>query len=269
MTTARYMVSSPNATGGMAAEAADYGPWFHNLHLPDGSQTAPDHPLGDFPDFKWRQIAGYLPDDLSGWSVLDIGCNAGFYSIELAKRGARVVGLDIDPHFLRQADWAARQFNLKDLITLREGHIYDLAHWGERFDLVLFMGVFYHLRHPLLALDIVAEKVKRLLVFQTLTMPGEAVATTPSDLDLDQRDAFLESAWPKMAFIEHALAGDGTNWWAPNHACVDAVLRSAGLEITARPGHEIYLCAPSAEAAERQADNRDELLSATGRGRRP
>lgn len=266
MTTARYMVSSPNDTGGMAAEAIHYGPWFHNLHLPDGSQTAPDHPLGDFPRFKWRQIAGFLPDDLGGWTVLDIGCNAGFYSIELAKRGARVTGLDIDPHFLRQAAWAARQFNLADRITLRQGQIYDLAHVSEDFDLVLFMGVFYHLRHPLLALDIVAEKVKRLLVFQTLTMPGETVATTPDDLDLDQREAFLDPGWPKMAFIEHALAGDATNWWAPNLACVDALLRSAGLEVAARPGHEIYLCTPSFDSAARQADNRDELISATGRG---
>ncbi len=267
MNTARYMIPSDVHAGGMAAEAADYGPWFHNLHLPDGTQTAPDHPLGDFPDFKWRQIAGFLPDDLTGWTVLDIGCNAGYYSIELAKRGALVTGLDIDPHFLRQAAWAARQFNLHERITLREGQIYDLAHWSERFDLVLFMGVFYHLRHPLLALDIVAEKVQRLLVFQTLTMPGEAIETAPLDLEMEARDVFLQPGWPKMAFIEHALAGDATNWWAPNHACVVALLRSAGLEITTRPGHEIYQCVPSASSAAIQACNHDELLSATGRSR--
>ncbi len=268
MSTARYMITSDVHAAGMAAEAADYGPWFHNLHLPDGTQTAPDHPLGDFPDFKWRQIAGHLPDDLSGWTVLDIGCNAGFYAIELAKRGARVTGLDVDPHFLRQAAWAARQFNLEDHITLRQGQIYDLAHWTERFDLVLFMGVFYHLRHPLLALDIVAEKVKRLLVFQSLTMPGDAIEAAPADLEIDERDAFLQPGWPKMAFIEHAIAGDATNWWAPNHACIDALMRTAGLEIISRPGHEIYLCAPSASSAAIQACNHAELLSATGRARR-
>lgn len=261
------MVTSDVRAGGLAAEAAELAPWFHNLHLPDGTQTAPDHPLGDFPDFKWRQLAGHLPADLDGWTVLDIGCNAGYYSIELAKRGARVTGLDIDPHFLRQAAWAARQFNLEDRITFREGQIYDLARWNDRFDLVLFMGVFYHLRHPLLALDIVAEKVKRLLVFQTLTMPGDSITPVPAELEIDQRDAFLEPGWPKMAFIEQALAGDSTNWWAPNHACVDAMLRSAGLHISSRPGHEIYLCVASASAEEIQTEHRDELRSATGQSR--
>jgi tRNA (mo5U34)-methyltransferase len=47
-----------------------------------------------------------------------------------------------------------------------------------------------------------------------------------------------------MAFIEHALAEDPTNWWAPNHACVEAMVRSAGFRICARPGHEIYVCEP-------------------------
>src|SRR4051812_58580 len=59
------------------SEIASLGPWFHNLHLPDGTQTAPDHELGDFPSFKWRNIAAAVPQDLSGWRVLDIGCNAG------------------------------------------------------------------------------------------------------------------------------------------------------------------------------------------------
>lgn len=268
MTTARYMIETDASVGGLAAEAASYGPWFHNLHLPDGSQTAPDHPLGDFPSFKWKQLAAHLPDDLSGWTVLDIGCNAGFYAIELAKRGARVTGLDIDSHFLRQAAWAARQFGVDDRVVFREGQIYDLAHWDEAFDLVLFMGVFYHLRHPLLALDIVAEKVRRKLVFQTLTMPGNAVEHAPDDLEIDQRDTFLQPGWPKMAFIENALAGDTTNWWAPNHACIDALLRNVGMKVVARPGHEIYLCAPDDTAAEAQAEYRRELDSATGRASR-
>src|SRR5690348_12631725 len=73
-------------------EIAALGPWFHNLHLPDGSETAPHHRLGNFPAFKWAEIAPHIPSDLTGWRVLDIGCNAGFYSFELAKRGAHVTG---------------------------------------------------------------------------------------------------------------------------------------------------------------------------------
>src|SRR3954470_1119295 len=127
-------------------------PWFHNLHLPDGTQTAPHHRLGDFPRFKWKQVSRHLPATLKGWRALDIGCNAGFYSFELARRGARVVGIDIDKHYLRQARWAARQFGLEDAVEFRQMQIYDLADLRESFDLVLFMGVFYHLRYPTLAL---------------------------------------------------------------------------------------------------------------------
>ncbi|HJU26111.1 MAG TPA: DUF1698 domain-containing protein, partial [Rhodanobacteraceae bacterium] len=90
----------------LRGDIAHLAPWFHNLHLPQGVQTCPGHPLGDFPAFKWREIAPHVPSDLSGWRVLDIGCNAGFYSFELAARGARVTGIDIDPHYLDQARWA-------------------------------------------------------------------------------------------------------------------------------------------------------------------
>lgn len=91
------------------------GPWFHNLHLPDGRQTRPDHPYGDFPRFKWEQMSHALPADLSGMKALDVGCNAGFYTFELAKRGARVLGVDIDPHYLAQARWAAGELGLEKI----------------------------------------------------------------------------------------------------------------------------------------------------------
>lgn len=247
----------------MTDEISALGPWFHNLHLPDGTQTAPDHFLGDFPSFKWEQIRGHLPADLQGWTALDIGCNAGFYSIELARRGARVTGIDYDERYLRQARWAARQFGVEDRVELRRMQVYDLARGGERWDLVLFMGVLYHLRYPLLGLDIVARRVRRLLVFQTLTMPGEEVYDAPAELAIDQRDTLLDEGWPKMAFLEHRLANDPTNWWAPNHAAVEAMLRSAGLQVAGRPGHEIYLCEPGPPREELRWIE-DELLAATG-----
>jgi tRNA (mo5U34)-methyltransferase len=106
------------------------------------------------------------------------------------------------------------------------------------------MGVLYHLRHPLLALDLVASKARRLVVLQTLTMPGDDEVTPPRDLPIDDRNELLASGWPKMAFVERRLAGDPTNWWAPSHACVVAMARSAGLEVVAQPGHEIYVCRP-------------------------
>src|SRR3954466_1690078 len=104
--------------------SSQLGPWFHNLHLPDGSQTAPDHPLGDFPAWKWRELAPHLPEDLSGKRVLDIGCNAGFYSFELARRGAHVLAIDFDRRYLRQAEWARGELGLEERVDLRRMSVY-------------------------------------------------------------------------------------------------------------------------------------------------
>lgn len=258
------------------AEVAALGPWFHNLHLPDGTETAPAHYLGDFPGYKWQRLSPHLPARLDGWTALDIGCNAGYYSFEIARRGASVVGIDLDPHYLRQARWAAREFGLKQEVEFRQMQVYDLARERQQFDLVLFMGVFYHLRYPLLGLDIVARLSRRLMVFQTLTAPGMEVYAdtldhTPDALRyIDEREALRHPGWPTMAFIEHRFAGDPTNWWVPNHAAVEAMLRSSGMDVLANLGHEIYLCQPSAPDAVTRApyDFTPELRSATGQPHR-
>jgi tRNA (mo5U34)-methyltransferase len=252
---------------GRAQEIAELGPWFHNLHLPDGTQTAPSHFLGDFPSYKWRALAPHLPERLDGWSALDIGCNAGYYSFELARRGAAVTGIDMDPHYLNQARWAARELGLEAAVEFRQMQVYDLAAEDETFDLVLFMGVFYHLRYPLLGLDIVSRHTRRMMVFQTMTMPGMDVYGDTRDHPIDDRDVLLDPGWPRMAFIEHRFAGDPTNWWVPNHSAVEAMLRSSGMEVHAHLGHEIYLCAPAAPGTPDRPpfDFTPELRSATGR----
>jgi len=245
-------------------EIQQLGPWFHNLHLPGGVQTAPNHALGDFPAFKWRDLENSIPANLTGWNVLDVGCNAGYYSLELAKRGANVLGIDVDPHYLRQAEWAARQLGLEDRITLQQMQVYDVARLDQQFDLIWYMGVLYHLRYPLLSLDILSQKTKRMMVFQTLTMPGEDTKETPFDFGIDERAQLQEPHWPKMAFIEKRMAGDPTNWWAPNHACIEAMLRSCGLRVTQRPGHEMYICEVDEQLRQSQQWNESEYLSAIG-----
>jgi tRNA (mo5U34)-methyltransferase len=248
-------------------EIASLGPWFHNLHLPDGMETAPGHFLGDFPSYKWRALAPHLPERLDGWTALDIGCNAGYYSFELARRKARVTGIDVDPHYLRQARWAANELGLENDVEFREMQVYDLANEAVKYDLVLFMGVFYHLRYPLLGLDIVARHTQRMMVFQTMTLPGLEVYADTDDHPIDQREVLLEPGWPRMAFIERRFASDPTNWWVPNHAAVEAMLRSSGMEVRAHLGHEIYLCTPADADAPTQApyDFTAELRSASGR----
>jgi tRNA (mo5U34)-methyltransferase len=228
----------------IASSVLELRPWFHNLHLPDGTQTAPDHFLGDFPLYKWQEIADILPEDLHGWRALDIGCNAGFYSFELARRGALVTAIDMNDHYLAQARWAAGLYGLEQRIEFRQMQVYELARERQQYDLVLFLGVFYHLRYPLLGLDIVAQRVRRLLVFQTLTMPGLEVLPDTDNRAIDDRLAMCEPGWPKMAFIEGRFADDRTNWWAANHAGVEAMLRSSGMRLLGRPGTETYLCEP-------------------------
>ena len=219
-------------------------PWFHNLHLPDGSQTCPHHPLGDFPSFKWRKLAPHLPADLSRVSVLDIGCNAGFYTLELARRGAHVTAIDLNPHYLAQASWAARVWGVADRIDFQEKQIYSLAGATERWDLVLFLGVLYHLRYPMLGLDIVSRCVRERLVLQSFSAPGDEIERAPFDLELHDRAPLVRPGWPKLSFVEHRIAGDCTNWWAPNAACIEAMLRSSGMKVVERPADEFYIAVP-------------------------
>jgi tRNA (mo5U34)-methyltransferase len=224
------------------------GPWFHNLDLA-GIRTAPDHFLGDYPAAKFARFADLLPLDLTGRSVLDIGCNAGFYSVEMKRRGAaRVVGIDSDERYLEQARLATRTLGFPD-VEFRNLSVYDVAALGERFDLVIFMGVLYHLRHPLLALDLIREHVAGdLLLFQSMQQGSEEVMDVPADHPFyvegtyDRPPFFDDPRYPKMHFIEQKFAHDWTNWWAPNRACVEAMLRAAGFEIARGPMDEVYLC---------------------------
>jgi len=217
------------------------GPWFHNLDL-NGVRTAPEHFLGDYPAVKWRSFADAIPADLTGKSVLDIGCNGGFYSIEMKKRGAaRVLGVDFDEDYLAQARFAAQVTGLD--IEFRQLSVYDVGALGERFDVVLFMGVLYHLRHPLLALDLLYEHaVGDLLVFQSMQRGSKDVEDVAENYDFWQSEMFDRAAYPKLHFIENRYADDPTNWWVPNAACAEAMLRSAGFTIVAHPEDEVYVC---------------------------
>jgi len=217
------------------------GQWFHNVKL-RGVQTAPNHFLGDYPENKWRSFAASIPSDLNGKTVLDIGCNAGFYSIEMKRRGAeRVVAIDSDETYLAQARFAAEVCEAD--IEFRQLSVYDVAALNETFDLVLFLGVFYHLRHPLLALDLIHEHVTReLLIFQSMQRGSEDVVRLAENYPFCETGIFTQEGFPKMFFVEKSYSSDPTNWWIPNRACVEAMLRSAGFEILEHPESEVFVC---------------------------
>jgi tRNA (mo5U34)-methyltransferase len=221
--------------------AAALGDWFHNIDL-QGVPTAPNHFLNDYPNVKWRRFEHAIPRDLTGKTVLDIGCNAGFYSIEMKRRGAaRVLGIDFDQRYLDQARFAA-EVKGQD-IELRLLSVYDVAELGERFDIVLFMGLLYHLRHPLLALDLIHDHVAGdLLVYQSMQRGPSGVDPVRADYDFFEQSHFARPGYPKLHFIEQQYANDWTNWWAPNAACSAAMLRSSGFEILQQPEEEVFIC---------------------------
>ncbi len=241
------MTTGSNRHAPLRDRIAALGPWFHNMRL-GGEWTAPEHFLGDYPAVKWRHYADLLPADLHGSTVLDIGCNGGFFSLEMKRRGAdRVLGIDSDEAYLAQARFAAATETLD--IEFRRLSVYDIGSLGERFDIVFFLGVFYHLRHPLLALDLIREHVTRdLLIFQTMQRGSTQTRSLESNYDFSERAIFDDPAYPKMHFIEHSYAGDPTNWWAPNRAAVEAMLRSAGFDILSCPEDETYFCRRGARA---------------------
>jgi tRNA (mo5U34)-methyltransferase len=237
----------------IARQVQALGDWFHNLRL-HGVETAPQHFLGDYPAVKWQRFAHAVPSDLRGWTVLDVGCNGGFYSLEMKRRGAdRVVAVDTDERYLAQARFAAEVSELE--IEFRQMSVYELGQLREQFDLVLFMGVLYHLRHPLLALDILHDCVVRdTLVFQSMLRGSPAAASVAPDYDFHDCTPFGEEAYPRLYFVEHRYAGDQTNWWIPNRACAEGMLRSAGFRIVDHPEEEVFVCQRAVEPFVRPSD---------------
>ena len=190
-------VARPMKQEDLQRRIEELGPWFQNLNI-KGHLTAPDHFLGDYPTFKWKGFQHVLPPDLGGLSVLDVGCNAGFYALEMKRRNAaRVVGIDYDPHYLAQARFAAEQAGME--IEFREMSVYDVARLGEKFDLVIFMGVLYHLRHPLLALDLLYEyAVGDMMLFQCLQRGDERIPDLREDYNFSEWSIFDQPEYPKL-----------------------------------------------------------------------
>ena len=138
--------------------------------------------------------------------MLDIGCNAGFYSLEMKRRGAeRVVGIDDDERILEQARFAAGVEGLA--VEYRRMSVWEIGALGERFDLVIFMGVLYHLRYPLLALDLIHEHVaKDLLLFQSMQRGSRGLMEIAGDYDFNEQEFFNEWAYPKLHFMRRVTA---------------------------------------------------------------
>lgn len=189
--------------------------WFHVMDLGHGIVT---------PGWEKHTAAKLgtigLPDSLAGRTVLDIGAWDGFFSFEAERRGAKRV-LATDHHCWGGMGWGSKDGFLLAREALgshvedMEIDVLDLSPMNVgTFDLVLFLGVLYHMRHPLLALERVADVTKDMLILETHIG--------------DHTDR------PLMVFYPGAeLADDVSNWWGPNEACVKAMLFDVGFKVVA------------------------------------
>jgi len=185
--------------------------WWHSFELPDGSLIEGVNSL----DAQKQRIARFpIPADLTGKRVLDIGAWDGWFTFEMERRGAEVVAIDRwdNPRFREMhaalgsgADY--RRMNVYELDPARIG----------QFDVVLFLGVLYHLKHPLLALERVCSVTKTFAAFESFALtdrflPGMQVERYPL-LQFFERDDF---------------GGQFDNWFAATPKCLLGMCRTAG-----------------------------------------
>ena len=185
--------------------------WHHTIDLGGGVVT-PGHEVT-----RDKLASVRLPQTFEGKTVLDIGAWDGFYSFEAERRGAkRVVAMDYDcwhaaEGFPSKAGFELARQALRSHVEDAHLDVMDLTpdKLGT-FDVVLFLGVLYHLRHPLFALERVANVCDDRLILEThvarMAMRRPAMVFYPGD-ELD---------W------------DATNWWGPNEALVTAMLGDVG-----------------------------------------
>lgn len=223
------------------------GPWFHRIDLEDGVVTkgasvageAADHPLP-----TWRHVAEALPDDLSGRSVLDVGCNAGFYSVEAMRRGAaRVLGIDAQRHQVRQASFVARALGLD--LEFRRMSVYDLSpETVGVFDVTLALGLVYHLKHLVQGLERLHAVTNDLLVLETAVLLPELVPTEA----VPYVTGPLTRPLHPMGYVENAPDAKEAvyNWFVPSIGAMGAMLSDTGFEdvrLVAAPGDRaVFVC---------------------------
>lgn len=234
-----------NSNEKLLEELNTLGNWHHKIYLGNGKFTTENQSAPN-PEEKWKLLEPYVPEDLSGKTVLDLGCNSGYFSVQMKKRGAqKVVSVDNEDLALNQANFLSRWFNVELEFVKQEAHIYCLT-TEEQFDYVLFLGLFYHLKYPVLVLDRLAEMTKSRLYFQSAVAGPKVSEYTPKDnYSMEEANEInKQENFPKLLFIETKFRGGPGNWWLPNDSAMMALLRSANLNIVARPAQAIYVCEP-------------------------
>jgi tRNA (mo5U34)-methyltransferase len=208
---------------------AEHGRWWHEIELAPGIVTPGD----DSNRMKLPILDALgLPPDLRGKRALDIGCSDGYFSFELEKRGADVVAIDFVPE--TYTGFATARKILGSRVDYRMDNVYNLTpdDYG-RFDVVLFLGVLYHLRKPLAALDAIRSVmpegaqlfVGTMLIDEYFLLPDGSTTT------LDAVNPLLKNVPLWQAYPGDTLNGDFTNCFAPNRRALEAALEEAQFRV--------------------------------------
>ncbi|OFV98986.1 MAG: hypothetical protein A3F68_13400 [Acidobacteria bacterium RIFCSPLOWO2_12_FULL_54_10] len=238
--------NSAKSRAQIESEVRALGWWYQHFELPSGVWTGSGTDPSYKPETRWKFLEPFIPQDLTGKTVLDLGGNAGFFSIQAKRLGAeRCVLVEPYVEFVRQAEYATGEFGVNVEIVNEDVHVYCLT-TEDRFDLVFFLGLFYHLKYPSLVLDRLAEMTKHRLYFQSHIV-GSAEPNYPEKPNYvrETDDELIEHpGFPRMVFIEKLYNRDPTNWWIPNAAALEPMVRSAGMKVVARPHQQLVVAEP-------------------------
>ena len=208
-------------------------PWFHCIELAPGVLTKTESVAGepaDHPRETWEIIRNCLPADLSGKSVLDVGCNAGFYSVEAKRRKAsRVVGVDAMRREIMQADFVRRALGLD--IEFRPLSVYELSDASVgRFDVTLALGLIYHLKHLVLGLEKLAHVTTDTLIVETALLPKEPERRGSASRLAEYVVGDLTRPLHTIGWIENPpeVSESAFNWFLPSLDGAVALLRTVG-----------------------------------------
>jgi tRNA (mo5U34)-methyltransferase len=218
--------AAPSAEA-LRREVAALDGWYQRIYLGRGVYTL-DWPHAAYHETVWAALSPVLPADLDGVSVLDVGCNAGYFALQAKRRGAgRVLGLEPDPRYLAQAELCRRVWGAD--VEYRPIAAEDLSRLDERFDLVLLTGILYHLRHPFAALEQVARLCSDAVAVETEVLPERRGSRIYVRLGPWNRLRVVPCQSGFMKFLEgDELNSDSSNWWVPDTACVLGMLRAVG-----------------------------------------